>query len=66
MPLVEITLVAGRTPEQIRALISAITEAVEASLNAPKESIRVIVREVPATHWAAGDETIAERRRKSR
>lgn len=62
MPLVEITLVEGRTPEQIRALMSATTEAVVASIAAPKESIRVVVREVPATHWAAGDVTIAERR----
>lgn len=62
MPLVEITLVEGRTAEQIRALMSATTEAVVASIAAPKESIRVVIREVPATHWAAGDVTIAERR----
>ncbi len=62
MPLVEITLVEGRSPEQIRALMSATTDAVVASIAAPKESVRVVVREVPATHWAAGDVTIAERR----
>ena len=62
MPLVEITLVEGRTPEQIRALMSATTEAVVTSIGAPQESVRVVVREVPATHWAAGDVTIAERR----
>jgi 4-oxalocrotonate tautomerase len=64
MPLVEVTLVEGRPSKQIRALISALTEAVEKSLNAPKDSIRVVVREVPATHWAAGDETIADRKRR--
>jgi 4-oxalocrotonate tautomerase len=64
MPLVEVTLVEGRSSKQIRALISALTEAVEKSLNAPKDSIRVVVREVPATHWAAGDETIADRKRR--
>ena len=26
-----------------------------------KEAVRVILREVPTTHWAAGDETLAER-----
>lgn len=62
MPLVEITLVEGRTPEQIRRLLGATTDAVATSVGAPKESIRVVVREVPATHWAAGDVTIAERR----
>jgi len=62
MPLVEVTLVEGRAPEQIRALIEALTTAAQTSINAPRESVRVVVREVPATHWAAGGETIAERR----
>lgn len=62
MPLVEITLVAGRTPEQLRALMSATTEAVASSISAPKDTVRVVVREVPGTHWSAGDVTVAERR----
>lgn len=62
MPLVEVTLIAGRTPEQLRALIAKLTAAVEAAISAPKDTIRVILREVPATHWAAGDRTIAEDR----
>jgi len=62
MPLVEVTLVEGRTPDQLRTLISRLTAAVEESLAAPKQSIRVVLRELPPTHWAAGDVTIAERR----
>lgn len=62
MPLVEVTLAEGRTPEQIRSLIHELHEAVVRAAAAPPESVRVIVREVPATHWAAGDVTIAERR----
>lgn len=61
MPLVEVTMVEGRTPDQIRALISALTDAVVGSVGAPRESVRVVVREVPLTHFAAGDVTIAER-----
>ncbi len=61
MPLVEVTLVEGRTPEQLRALLSSLTHAVTSSIAAPLDSVRVVVREVPATHWAAGDVTIAER-----
>ena len=61
MPLIECTLTEGRTPEQLRALITQLTEAVVTAVAAPKESIRVILREVPKTHFAAGDETIAER-----
>jgi 4-oxalocrotonate tautomerase len=62
VPLVEVTLVEGRSPEQLRALITALTEAVVAAVDAPKQNVRVVVREVPPTHWAAGDITIAERR----
>ena len=61
MPLVEVTLVEGRTPEQLRRLISTLTDAVEAAVAAPRGNIRVILREVPSTHWAVGDVTLAER-----
>jgi 4-oxalocrotonate tautomerase len=62
MPLVEVTLVEGRTREQLRTLISKLTAAVVDAVDAPKENVRVVLREVPATHWAAGDVTVAERR----
>ncbi len=62
MPLIEVTLVEGRTVEQLRALIAGLTRAAVEAVGAPVESVRVVVREVPATHWAAGDVTIAERR----
>lgn len=61
MPLIEVTLTQGRTPEQIRSMISALTNAVADSIDAPIPSIRVVVREVPTTHFAAGDVTLAER-----
>jgi 4-oxalocrotonate tautomerase len=61
MPFVEITLAEGRPPEQLRALITAVTDAVCESIAAPKANVRVVIREVPKTHWAAGDVTLAER-----
>lgn len=61
MPFIEVTLVEGRTPEQLRTLISAVTQAASDAIDAPVANIRVVVREVPPTHWAAGDVTIAER-----
>lgn len=61
MPIVDVTLVEGRSPEQLRALVTALTDAVSTTVDAPRENVRVVVREVPATHFAAGDVTIAER-----
>jgi 4-oxalocrotonate tautomerase len=62
MPLIEVTLAEGRTPVQLRTLISALTDAAAEAVDAPVDSIRVVIREVPLTHWGAGDVTIAERR----
>lgn len=62
MPFIDVTLVEGRTPEQLRTLIDKLTQAASESVDAPVESIRVVVREVPTSHWAAGNVTIAERR----
>ncbi|WP_425490186.1 tautomerase family protein [Nocardioides soli] len=42
-------------------MISAITVATCDSISAPSDSVRVIIREVPLTHFAAGDVTLAER-----
>lgn len=61
MPLIEVTLAEGRSPEKLRVLISKLTEAVVETGVAKKEAVRVILREVPKSHWAAGDETLAER-----
>lgn len=65
MPFIDVTIAAGRTPEQIRALIRELTDAAHRAVDAPTANIRVVVREVPETHWAAGDVTIAERRASS-
>ncbi|WP_026555999.1 tautomerase family protein [Arthrobacter sp. 35W] len=60
MPLIEASVSAGRTPEQIRALVSELHAAVERTINAKPEHITVIVREIPRAHWAKGDATLAE------
>ena len=61
MPIIEVTLIEGRPPEKLRTLITRLTDAAVEAVDAPRESVRVILREVPATHFAAGDVTVAER-----
>jgi 4-oxalocrotonate tautomerase family enzyme len=60
MPQVSITLAEGRTPAQIRELIHEVHAAVLRTVNTRPEYIRVVVHEVPRTHWATGDATLAE------
>ncbi|WP_256761949.1 4-oxalocrotonate tautomerase [Cohnella sp. WQ 127256] len=54
MPIINIQLMEGRSPEKIRSLIETVTDAVAEELNSPKERIRVLVTEVPKTHWGIG------------
>ena len=61
MPIVEVTLMQGRTPEQVRKMIEAITSVMIETVEARRESVRVIVREVPSTHWGVGGVPVADR-----
>ena len=60
MPLIEVTLAEGRSPEQIRTMMHEVHEAVLRTVDTRSQHIRVIVREVPRTHWATGDLTLHE------
>ncbi|MGY0541531.1 tautomerase family protein [Nocardioides sp. YJ-D4] len=61
MPFIDVTVAEGRSPDQLRSLIHELHEAAVRALGARPETVRVVLREVPLTHWAAGDVTIAER-----
>jgi len=52
MPIIEVTLMEGRTYEKKKALIKELTDATENAIGAPRQAIRVILREVPAEHFA--------------
>ncbi len=62
MPLVQITLARGRTPEQLAALGAAVTAAVEESIGAPREAVRVVVTECEPDLWFVGGESLADLR----
>jgi len=61
MPLINVQIMEGRPPEKVTELIKNLTSTVEETLNAPKESIRVIVTEVPKTHWGIAGIPASER-----
>lgn len=62
MPIISISIAAGRRPEQITALIREVTQAASVTLDAPLDTIKVIVTEVAHTHWGSGGQTLAEKR----
>ena len=55
MPLIEVHLLEGRTDEQKKALLTAITKAVHDSIGAPIDTIRICKEEFPRqAYMAAG------------
>lgn len=62
MPLVNVHMATGRTDEQKRALMSAITDAVVSTIGAPVSSVRVWIDEFEPTEYMDGGELLADRR----
>jgi 4-oxalocrotonate tautomerase len=57
MPIVEITLIEGRPADKKRKLIGKVTDAIVEAIEAPRESVRVILREIPAAHFGVAGKT---------
>ena len=54
MPFAQIHMLEGRTEDQKRAVIEKVTQALHDAVGAPKETIRVLISEVPKVHWGIG------------
>ncbi|MEN1935845.1 4-oxalocrotonate tautomerase [Paenibacillus sp. 102] len=54
MPIVQIQVIEGRKQQQIQNLISNVTDAVAKSLDVDAERVRVLVNEIPGSHWGVG------------
>lgn len=65
MPLVHINLVKGRPIDKIEDMISSVSTAISDSLDAPVESVRVIVHELEKHQYGVGGKpwTIVEQER---
>jgi len=59
MPFIQVNMGAGRTPEQKRAMLDGIVEAVHQSLDAPYESIRAWIVELDPDETMIGNESLA-------
>ncbi|WP_333736014.1 tautomerase family protein [Streptomyces sp. IBSBF 2806] len=62
MPLIRVTLLQGRSPQEVAALGAALTAAAHETLGTPVEAVRVIVEETPPERWFVGGRSVAERR----
>ena len=61
MPLIQLTIVEGRSPEKKEELIAELTETIHRVIDAPYENIRVSINEIPAAHWGIAGKSIQKR-----
>jgi 4-oxalocrotonate tautomerase len=63
VPIAQILILEGRTPEQRREMMRSVTLAIAQALGANPETVRVIIQEVPAESWGVGGIPVQERGR---
>lgn len=57
MPFAQVYMIEGRTEGQKRAVIEKVTAALVEAVNAPVETVRVWITEVPKTQWGIAGKT---------
>ncbi|HFB63952.1 MAG TPA: 4-oxalocrotonate tautomerase [Aeromonadales bacterium] len=54
MPLIQTTIIKGRTEKQKKEFFKKVTAVAVETLSVKPEQVRVVINEVPAEHWAVG------------
>ncbi len=62
MPTINVQLFEGRTREQKRAFVDAVTAATVATLACPRESVEIIFTDVKRENWATGGVLCSDQR----
>ena len=62
MPFVTIVLREGRSVDQKRELVKAVTDAIVRTVNAKPEAVHIVVHDEPAHNLANGGQLISDRK----
>lgn len=65
MLLLRITILEGRSTEQKAELARALSAAAAAAFDVPLAEVRLIIQEVPPTHWTIGGISMTELRQQA-
>lgn len=60
MPVIQVTLIEGRSKELKKKLVKSLTQAAVDAIGAPIQSVRVILNEIPPEHFGAAGVTMDE------
>lgn len=60
MPLIQATILQGRTTEQKNEFFARVTQVAVETLNVKPEQVRVFINEVAPEHWCIGGVTKAD------
>lgn len=60
MPIINASILAGRTTDQKRALIRELAEGAQRALGVREEQVRVLITEIAPEHWGVGPRSEAE------
>ena len=63
MPIAQIHMIEGRTEAQKQAVIEKVTQALVDAVGAPRDSVRVLIHDVPAENWGIAGTTAKSRGR---
>ncbi len=62
MPTIRVEMFEGRTPEQKKNLVKALTQAVVDTLGSKPESVDIILTDIKRDQWATGGELWSEKK----
>lgn len=54
MPLIRVEMFEGRSPEQKRALVAALTDACVRTIGASPDSVDILLFDITKQNWATG------------
>ena len=60
MPLIQVTMVEGRTLEQKHALIAKLTDAMVEAVGTPRDRVRVAIYEISGDDWGIGGQPFSQ------
>ncbi len=60
MPVVQVSVWEGMTPENKKKTVEGITKVFE-DLGVPKEAVTIVIYEAPKSNWATGGQLHSER-----